>query len=52
MGYSFSELHERPNRPYQGSLLAGDVKSISDINIHLAGRFQPIGHLLASTKAI
>ena len=26
------------------------AKSIPGINIHLAGRFQPVGHLLASTR--
>ena len=28
------------------------AKSIPDITIHLAGRFQPVGHLSASTRAI
>ena len=28
------------------------AKSIPDTPIHLAGRFQPVGHLSASTRAI
>ena len=47
----FSELHEWPNKPYQGSFLAVNPQNV-DINIHLVGHFEPVGHLSASTKAI
>ena len=51
--------HEQPNRTYRGSgilsckpYIQNAAKSISDITTHLAGRFQPVGLLSASTRAI
>ena len=55
---NFYLSHEQPNRPYQGPSVfelqtsQNAAKSIPDTPIHLAGRFQPVGHLSASTRAI
>ena len=37
---------------FQLLYLQNVAKSIPDINIHLARRFQPVGYLSASTRAI